>query len=165
MLLAVFAIAILALILWRGLFTAFRLQKAVGGSAAVQQRRKRLLQNGLHVLDNCLLATLLDRQERADTYLRRIVALCSAEQMSDGYVIDVGTARFIVSERHVTRLRSESELASEETCFYSLRSDIPRTEEIASALIQLRNNPALFDRWAAQCGAVKADGQPFSSKH
>jgi hypothetical protein len=46
-----------------------------------------------------------------------------------------------------------------------VRSDIPRTEEIASALIQLRNNPALFDRWTAQCGAVKPDGQLFGSKH
>jgi len=112
-----------------------------------------------------VLATLLERQKRADTYLRRIVALCGAEHMSNGYVLDVGTARFIVSERHVTRLRSESERATEETCFYSLRSEIPRTEEIASALIQLRNNPALFDRWASQCGAIKADGKPFSSKH
>ena len=82
-------------------------------------------------------------------------------------MLDVGTIRFCVSDRHVSRLLSESgsEPASQETCFYSVRSDIPRTEEIASALIQLRNNPALFDRWTAQCGAVKADGQPFTSKH
>jgi hypothetical protein len=163
MLLALFALAFLALILWRGLFSALKLQRPVRGSAAQQQRRNRLLQHGPHILDNCLLTTLLERQERADTYLSRIVAICGAEQVADGYVLDVGTARFIVSERHVTRLRNETE--SEETCFYSLRSDIPRTEEIASALIQLKNNPALFDHWAIQRGAVKADGQQFSSKH
>jgi hypothetical protein len=162
---ALFVMAFIVLILWRGLFTVLKVQRVIGRSAAEQRRQRRLLRHGFHILDNCLLATLLERQERADNYLRRIVALCGTEQTPDGYVLDVGTVRFRVSDRHVIRLRSESEFTSQETCFYSVRSDIPRAEEIASALIQLRNNPALFDRWAAQCGAAKADGQPFTSKH
>jgi hypothetical protein len=39
---------------------------------------------------------------------------------------------------------------------------MPKAEQIATALLQLRNNPALFDRWAAQSGAFKADGQVFT---
>jgi hypothetical protein len=164
---ALFGTVFAALMLWRGSFTALTLASVAGGSAAQQRRKSRALQHRVHILDNRLLTALLERQERADTYLRRIVALSGAEKTADGYSLDVGTIRFCVSDRHVTRQRRESgsELTSEETCFYSLRGDIPRTEEIASALIQLKNNPALFDHWAIQRGAVKADGQPFSSKH
>jgi len=40
---------------------------------------------------------------------------------------------------------------------------MPKAEEIATALLQLTNNPALFDKWAVQNGlAFKADGQVFS---
>jgi hypothetical protein len=39
---------------------------------------------------------------------------------------------------------------------------MPKSEHIATALLQLTNNPALFDKWAAQNGAFKADGQAFS---
>jgi hypothetical protein len=39
---------------------------------------------------------------------------------------------------------------------------MPKSEHIATALLQLANNPALFDKWAAQSGAFKADGQAFS---
>jgi hypothetical protein len=40
---------------------------------------------------------------------------------------------------------------------------MPKAEQIATALLQLRNNPALFDRWAYQCGlSFKADGQVFT---
>jgi hypothetical protein len=38
---------------------------------------------------------------------------------------------------------------------------MPKAEEIATVLLQLTNNPGLFDRWAAQSGAFKADGQAF----
>ena len=40
--------------------------------------------------------------------------------------------------------------------------EMPKAEQIATLLLQLRNNPALFDRWAAQSGAFKADGQVFT---
>jgi len=40
---------------------------------------------------------------------------------------------------------------------------MPKAEEIATALLQLTNNPALFDKWAVQNGlAFKADGQVFT---
>jgi hypothetical protein len=40
---------------------------------------------------------------------------------------------------------------------------MPKAEQIATVLLQLKNNPALFDRWAVQNGvAFKADSQVFS---
>jgi len=40
---------------------------------------------------------------------------------------------------------------------------VPRAEEIASALLQLNNNPRLFDKWAMKNGlAFKANGQVFT---
>jgi hypothetical protein len=44
----------------------------------------------------------------------------------------------------------------EETCFYAAHDEMPIAEQIATALLQLRNNPALFDRWAHQCGLAGA---------
>ena len=55
------------------------------------------------------------------------------------------------------------ECAYEETCFYPLHKSMPKEEDIATALLHLTNNPAVFDRWAAQNGlAFKADGQVFT---
>jgi hypothetical protein len=51
--------------------------------------------------------------------------------------------------------------AFEETCFYPVRKGMPKAEEIATVLLQLTNNPALFESWAARSGAFKADGQAF----
>ena len=40
---------------------------------------------------------------------------------------------------------------------------MPKAEQIATALLQLTNNPALFDKWAVQGGLTfKADGQVFT---
>jgi len=100
----------------------------------------------------------------AKTYLLRIVALTGATQMGNGYDINVGTTRFHVRDRYATRMRdvTDPKCAYEETCFYSADKSMPKAEQIATALLQLKNNPALFDRWAAQTGAFKADGQAFS---
>ena len=84
--------------------------------------------------------------------------------MGNSYVLDVGKTRFRVRHRYVSRLRDMTDpgCALEETCFYPAYKDMPKAEEIATALLQLMNNPTLFDRWAAQSGAFKADGQAFS---
>ncbi len=85
--------------------------------------------------------------------------------MDNGYVLDVGTSRFHVRDRYVRRLRdwTDPKSAYEETCFYPVHKGMPKLEEIATALLQLTNNPALFDKWAAQNGlAFKADGQVFT---
>ena len=56
---------------------------------------------------------------------------------------------------------TDPKCAYEETCFYSAHKEMPKSEHIATALLQLKNNPALFDRWSAKNGTFKADGQTF----
>jgi hypothetical protein len=105
----------------------------------------------------------LDRKDRAKGYLRRIAALTGATRVDDAYVLDVGKMRFHVGNRYVRRLRDATnpECAYEETCFYPVHKGMPKAEEIATALLQLTNNSGLFESWAAQSGAFKADGQAF----
>jgi len=123
--------------------------------AVIAENRFENSSGGLH---------FLDRKDRAKAYLRRIAALTGATQAGSAYVLDVGKMRFRVRDRHVSRLRDMTDpgCALEETCFYPVHIGMPKAEEIATALLQLMNNPALFDRWAAQSGAYKADGQAFS---
>ena len=107
----------------------------------------------------------IDRKDRAKTYLRRIVALTGARQKGTCYVLDVGKARFYVRNRYVSRIRdlNDPKCAHEETCFYPVHEGMPKAEEIATALLQLKNNPALFDRWAVRNGLpFKADGELFN---
>jgi hypothetical protein len=107
----------------------------------------------------------LDRKDRAKRYLRRIVALTGATKMGNAYVLEVGKMRFQVGHRYVRRMRDMTDpgCAYEETCFYSAYEGMPKAEEIATALLQLTNNPALFDKWAVRNGqAIKADGQVFN---
>ena len=108
-----------------------------------------------------------ERKDRAKTYLRHIVALTGSRQTDNDYVLDVGTTRFYVRDRCVTRLREvrDPKCEYEETCFCLPYKIMPKAERIATALLQLRNNPALFDQWAAQIGAVKAGGQVFTHGH
>jgi hypothetical protein len=142
-----------------------------------QQRHSNLSAEVLHISELRGLAVIadgppensaddldrLDRKDRAKRYLQRIAALTGATQSDDAYVLDVGKKRFHVGHRYVRRLRDtmDPECAFEETCFYPVHQGMPKAEEIATALLQLTNNPGLFDCWAAQSGAFKADGQAF----
>jgi hypothetical protein len=172
-------IAFLALIVWRFVFAGLRWRPLVGAIAPQQQRHNNLLEEGLHISDPGRVAAIagnrfenssdaldpLDPKDRAKRYLRRIAALTGATQMDDAYVLDVGKTRFHVRDRYVGRLRdlTDPKTAYEETCFYPVYKGMPNAEEIATALLQLTNNPALFDKWAIQNGlAFKADGQVFT---
>jgi hypothetical protein len=171
-------IAFFALIAWRFVFTGLRRRPLAREISAPQQQRTNILEQGLHILDLAGVAAIPDNRfkngsdgvrpiapkDRPKAYLRRIVALTAATQMGKGYDINVGTARFHVRDRYVSRMRdvTDPKCAYEETCFYSADKSMPKAEQIATALLQLKSNPALFDRWAAQSGAFKADGQAFS---
>ncbi len=172
-------IAFLALIVWRFAFTGLRRRPLVRAMAPQQQRHNNLLEEGLYISDPGSVAVIagnrfenswdlldpIERKDRAETYLRRIAALTGATQVDDAYVLDVGKMRFYVRYRYVRRLRdmTDPEFAYEETCFYPVHKGTPKAEEIATALLQLTNNPALFDKWTVQNGlAFKADGQVFT---
>jgi len=168
-------IACLVLVVWRFVFTGPHRRPLVRAIAPQQQRHSNLLAEGLRVAELGGAAVIadgplqnsaddldrLDRKDRAKRYLQRIAA--GATQVDDAYVLDVGKMRFHVSHRYVKRLRdtTDPECAYEETCFYPVHKGMPKAEEIATALLQLTNNPGLFDCWAAQSGAFKADGQAF----
>ncbi len=171
-------IAFLALIVWRFVIAGLHRRPFVRAIAPQQHRHNNLLEEGLHILDPGGVAVIaenrfdnrsdgldpLDRKDRARRYLRRIVALTGATRMGDAYVLDVGKMRFRVRDRYVRRMRdlTEPECAYEETCFYPAHKGMPKAEEIATALLQLANNPALFDKWIVRSGAFKADGQVFT---
>jgi hypothetical protein len=171
-------LAFLALAVGGGVFAGLWHRRLIRELEAPQQRRNGFLELRLHIFDRADVGVLagnlengsdgLDpvaRKYRAQSYLRRVVALTGATQMGSGYVLDVGTTRFEVRDRYVRRLRdlTDPKRTYEGTCFYSAHKEMPKAEQIATALLQLRNNPALFDRWAHQCGlAFKADGQVFT---
>jgi hypothetical protein len=169
--------AFIALVAWRFVFAGPHRRPLVRAIALRRQRHSNLLAEGLHlsglggaavIADGPLENSAddldhLDRKDRAKRYLQRIAALTGARQADDAYVLDVGKMRFHVRHRYVRRLRDtmDPECAFEETCFYPVHKGMPKAEEIATALLQLTNNPGLFDKWAAQSGAFKADGQAF----
>ena len=143
----------------------------------LRPRQNGLLEQGLYILDPVDLTLVagelenradgaepVDRKYRAKRYLRRIVALTSATQIGSGYTLHVGTTRFQVRDGYVRRVQdvANPKCGYEETCFYPAHKEMPKAEQIATALLQLKNNPALFDGWAAQNGAFKADGQVFT---
>ena len=170
-------IAFLALVAWRFVFAAAHRRLLARVIAPRHQRRSDLLAEALHISELGRAAVIADRRlensaddvdrlnpkDRAKRYLRRIATLTGATQMDDTYVLDIEKVRFQVRHRYVKRLRdtTDPECTYEETCFYPVNKDMPRAEEIATALLLLKNNPALFDQWAAQSGAYRADGQVF----
>lgn len=106
---------------------------------------------------------LVRAKSRAEVYLHRVIALTGATQKGNRYLLDVGTARFELNDRFIGRLREsdDHQCSYEETCFYPAFQGMPKAEQIATALLQLRNNPGLFEKWARKDIAFKADGQPF----
>ena len=172
-------IGFIALMVWRFVFAGPHRRPLVRAIAPRQHRRDTILEEIFHISDPGDVAVIggnrfenssdspdpIDRTDCAKAYLRRVVALTGATQMGDGYVLDVGTTRFHVRNGYIRRLRvaADPKSAYEETCFYPVHNGMPKAEEIATALLQLANNPALFDKWAVRNGlAFKADGQVFS---
>jgi hypothetical protein len=105
------------------------------------------------------------KKERAENYLRRIIALTGAAPLGNGYVLDIGATRFHVRAGRVGQLRdlNDPDCPYKETCFYLPNKDMPRAEQVASALLQLANNPSLFEKWAVQDGLkIRPNGQVFA---
>ena len=156
--------AFVVLFVWRLVFSAQQRRLAASEIGARRPRENGLLGQGLHILQRTRLV-IASGSDRPKDFLLRIVALTGAKEMGNGYDLTVGAAKFHVREGYVGRLRETNNRKGthEETCFYSAEKGMPKAEQTASVLLQLKNNPALFDRWAAQCGAFKADGEAFSS--
>jgi hypothetical protein len=175
---ALFLIPFLAVTLRRFVFTGMGREWLVGEIDPPRPRQNGLLEQGLYLLDPVGLTLVagelenradgadpIDRKYRAQRYLRRIVALTGATQIGGVYALHAGTTRFQVCDRYVRRVQdvANPKCRYEETCFYPAHKEMPKEEQIATALLQLKNNPALFDGWAAQNHvAFKSDGQVFT---
>jgi hypothetical protein len=102
--------------------------------------------------------------KRAQAYLSRVVELTGAKKIDGCYMLDMGEAQFYVSDRQVRRAEKNGKavVSRTQTCFYIPQQSMPAEEKIATVLLQLKGNPALFELWAKQCGTFKADGEIFS---
>src|SRR5712692_757246 len=98
--------------------------------------------------------------ERAAKYLKRIAALTGAKQAcGDSYRLKAGRMHFLVDSKFV-RVVSHP---GESTCFsVATDPDMPSAEVVASALLQLKNNPKLLEKWRELRGySFKANGKMF----
>jgi hypothetical protein len=98
--------------------------------------------------------------QRAAKYLERIAVLTGAEQVrGHSYSLRAGRGAFLVDHKFVRVISHHGK----STCFSVVTNpDIPRAEVVASALLQLKNNPRLFKKWRKQPGSTfKANGKMF----
>jgi hypothetical protein len=98
--------------------------------------------------------------QRAAEYLKRVAALTGAEQVrGDSYWLRAGRRNFLVDYKFVRVISPHGK----STCFsVAADPDMPSAEVVASALLQLKNNPRLFKKWRKQPGSTfKANGKMF----
>jgi hypothetical protein len=102
--------------------------------------------------------------ERAAKHLKRVAALTGAAQVrGDSYWLKVGRLNFLVGYKFVRLVSNRGK----STCFsVAADPDMPSEEVIASALLQLKNNPRLFKKWKKQPGYMfKANGKMFKDAY
>jgi hypothetical protein len=98
--------------------------------------------------------------KRAAGYLKRVAKLTGAEQIyGESYCLAAGSRTFLVNYRFVRVISRRGK----STCFsVATHPDMPSAEVVASALLQLKNNPRLFKKWRKQPGyTFKANGKMF----
>ena len=96
--------------------------------------------------------------ERAAEYLKRIAALTGAQQVcGDSYRLKAGRKHFLVDSKFVRVISPRGE----STCFFvATDPDMPSAEVVASALLQLKNNARLFEKWREwPARTFKANGE------
>jgi hypothetical protein len=163
------AIALFALAAWRVVFMLRQQRQTPLPSATPPPRQSKDRQHRPHWLLPCVELTtgsglgpgFVRAGSRADMYLRRVIALTGARKNGNNYFLNVGTIRFQVWDRFIVRLPNSDDPKVAETCFGPAFQSMPKAERIATALLQLHDNPGLFEKWAKKDRAFKADGQPF----
>jgi len=104
--------------------------------------------------------TKCTRSQRAAEYLKRVAALTGAKHDGDGtYHLTAGGRHFLVDSKFVRVVSPRSE----STCFsVAADLDMPSAEVLASALLQLKSNARLFEKWRDRpAHSFKADGKMF----
>jgi hypothetical protein len=98
--------------------------------------------------------------QRAAKYLKRIAVLTGAKQVcGDSYRLTSGRRHFLVDSKFVRVIS----YCGGSTCFsVATDPDLPSAEVVASALLHLKNNPRLFEKWRELRGyTFKANGKMF----
>ncbi len=98
--------------------------------------------------------------QRATKYLKRIAALTGAKEVcGESYRLKAGRMHFLVDSKFVRVISPRSE----STCFsVAADPDMPSAEVVASALLQLKHNPRLFEKWRQLPGyMIKANSDVF----
>jgi hypothetical protein len=98
--------------------------------------------------------------QRAAEYLKRVASLTGAERVrGDSYWLTAGRRNFLVDYKFVRVISRRGK----STCFSVVADpDMPAAEVVASALLQLKDNPRLFKKWRNQPGRTfKANGKTF----
>lgn len=169
-------VGVIVLLKWRFALTLFR-RRNLAHAVAARADVNEVFPFGVHALSSGGLSLFrgnplgggpgssrITKEQRAEAFLRRILALTGATKADGAYILNVGKVQFQLRDRFIRRLQHPNDPKSpyEETCFYLVHNGMPKVEEIATALLHLSNNPALFDKWALQNGvAFKADGKVF----
>jgi hypothetical protein len=99
---------------------------------------------------------------RAAEYLKRVARLTGAEHVhNETYLLRAGHRSFLVDDKFIRVISRRGEA----TCFsVTADPDMPRAEVVASALLQLKNNPRLFEKWRKMQGyPFKANGKMFKN--
>ena len=102
--------------------------------------------------------------QRAAKYLKRVATLTGAKQIGvDSYWLRAGHRDFLVDYKFVHLIAHHGK----STCFsVAADPDMPGAEAVASALLQLKNNPRLFEKWRELQGyTFKANGRMFRNKY
>jgi len=102
--------------------------------------------------------------QRATKYLKRIAALTGAKQVcGESYRLTAGRMHFLVNSKFVRVISPRSE----STCFsVAADPDMPSAEVVASALLQLKNNARLFEKWREwPTQTFKANGKMFRDSY
>ena len=153
----------LALIIWGIVFVGSQRWLLVGEIVSPQRRQNNRPAWGfLNHFEN---DSSDNARDQAQSYLLRVVALTNATEVDDGYLLNVGTNTFYVRDKYVRRIRGVEDAKSryEATCFFVPNQGMPSAEQIATALLMLKNDPTLFDEWAVKDGeSFKADGRIFN---
>ena len=87
---------------------------------------------GDHPLGGGPVSPRVTKEQRAEAFLRRILALTGATKADGAYILNVGKIQFQLRDRFIRRLQNPQDPKSpyEETCFYLVHNGMPKVEEI-----------------------------------